>query len=164
MLRYLILQPLLRILTKSPYYAVQSILHVLFLPTPFKRAPIAYSQNPERTDITDSEGPVEVLKPGAFYSNCAVVPLNIPNDPKLMKSKPTDQQGKEKDGNKDEIILEDDGEMGGEALGRSVWESYEVQLKTWEDSENEQADESTETSNLGAAKPNTSTAVKPKDD
>ena len=35
------------------------------------------------------------------------------------------------------ISLEDDGEFGGEAVGRAVWEWYEARLKEWETQDKE---------------------------
>lgn len=92
---------------------VQSILHVLFLPTPFKssRAPAI------STSIENA--PEEVLKAGALYRECAVVHVRIPT-PDGTPS-----------GN-EEGPMPDDRELGGVHLGQSVWESFEVALKEWE--------------------------------
>lgn len=49
----------------------------------------------------------ELLKPGALYSECAVVRLQVPIQEDSEKSFP------------------DDGELGGEVVGRKVWESLE---------------------------------------
>ena len=126
--RYLILQPILRIFFKSPEMAMQSMLHVLFLPTPFK-VPVEPTQVPDATE--------EVLKPGALYRDCAVVTLQmsvseisnviaLPN-PKASSSK----KGRGKAG--EEVLdIPDDGEYGGEVAGRLVWEAYEEALKVWE--------------------------------
>jgi hypothetical protein len=116
-------QPLLRIFTKSSYSALQTVLHVLFLPTPFKSS-VGKVQGQE-------ESTTEVLKPGSFYANCSVQALKIPqafqDKPDSGKSK---IKGEDEDTKRDE--LPDDGELGGEALGRSVWESFEQALKIWE--------------------------------
>lgn len=141
---------------------MQSILHVLFLPTPFKRAlaqasaaadPVSAPTKPKsesKADKWDDALPEEVLKPGALYRECSVVTLKLP-------SLPTPSEAKDKDAKKEEsqaqgpdkgkgkgkqkaesetlepaFELEDDGEYGGEAVGRMVWEWYEVRLKEWE--------------------------------
>ncbi|TDL22923.1 hypothetical protein BD410DRAFT_787735 [Rickenella mellea] len=114
---HILLQPFSRIFARSSYYAVQTILHALFLPTPFKRA---------LADNAPVEGDEEeILKPGALYSNCAVVRLNIP-----VRSLPTAKDPKDK---KPEVVkVPHDDEMGGEEMGRLVWESFEEKLKIWE--------------------------------
>ena len=95
--RYLISQPFLRVFTKSPTAAIQSILHVLFLPTPFKLlsqttfVPTSTSNSTSSTSTANPDGankssqpqgpidaslldiPEEVLVPGALYTDCAVV-------------------------------------------------------------------------------------------
>ena len=124
--RYVILQPVLRVLFKSPEMAMQSVLHALFLPTPFK-VPVQPTQVPDAM-------PEEVLKPGALYRECAVVTLKVSVPEKLALSadpKSSSSKGKEK---AEEEVLEipDDGEYGGEVAGRLVWESYEEALKVWE--------------------------------
>ena len=88
------------------------MLHALFLPTPFKSA--SKSVTKESDDL-----PEEVLRPGALYRECAAVRLNVPAH-------------KEKEKEKEEVGLVDDGELGGEVTGRMVWESFEVGLKAWE--------------------------------
>jgi hypothetical protein len=89
---------------------MQSILHALFLPTPFKISPARNPQKPE-----------EVLKPGALYRECAVVKLQVPKPPKVDENV------------RDEVnVSEDDGELGGEISGRLVWEYFEQELKRWE--------------------------------
>jgi len=55
-----VLNPLLRILTKSPSSALQSTLHALFLPTPFKS--LTGSPNDPK-----KRAPGDVLKPGTLY-------------------------------------------------------------------------------------------------
>ncbi|KAJ2917686.1 hypothetical protein MD484_g2694, partial [Candolleomyces efflorescens] len=196
---YLLLQPILRIFTKSPSSAVQTVLHALFLPTPFKSLSMriaeqeaaASSSSSSKEDKSDSGGtdktpssssssspsklkkpqPVfrEVLKPGALYSDCAVVvSLKVPPPPpppsssssssgsddmkkdskKTKKEKSEKGKAKEKEKEKGEeldISIEDDGDYGGEAVGRVVWEAYEGALKLWEGS-------SGQTSNAGAGK------------
>jgi len=122
---YYFLQPLLRLLVKSPNAALQSVLHVLFLPTPFKRGT---AKPPTSTDssIENDALPEEILKPGALYRECAVVRLHIPSPPDPVKDLPGKGEEKEQEG------LPDDGELGGEVAGRLVWESFETALKEWE--------------------------------
>ncbi|KAL4068708.1 hypothetical protein V8B97DRAFT_1872909 [Scleroderma yunnanense] len=111
---YIILQPLLRILTKSPTSAVQSVLHVLFLPTPFKKV----------MQSSDKDSMQEVLKAGALYRECAVVDVRIPASASVPSGSDSE------DRNNTSII--DDGEFGGVRLGESVWEAFELGLKEWE--------------------------------
>jgi len=106
--------------------AMQSVLHALFLLTPFK-VPVQPTQVPDAM-------PEEVLKPGAFYRECAVVTLKVSVPEKLALSNPKDSSSKNGEGKAGEEVLEipDDGEYGGEVAGRLVWESYEEALKVWE--------------------------------
>ena len=67
--RYNILQPILRIFFKFPEMAMETVLHTLFPPTPFK-VPVKPTQVPDAM-------PEEVLKPGALYRECAVVSLQV---------------------------------------------------------------------------------------
>lgn len=61
--RYTLLSPLTFLLAKSPSSALQTILHVVFVPAQFKTR-----------ETKDSEGErTECLLPGALYSNCKVV-------------------------------------------------------------------------------------------
>jgi hypothetical protein len=48
------------------------------------------------------------------------------------KAKDEKGKGKGKGKEEDAVTLDDDGEIGGEALGRMVWEMYEAELKLWE--------------------------------
>ncbi|KAG6816743.1 hypothetical protein H0H87_003332 [Tephrocybe sp. NHM501043] len=140
---YLLLQPLLRILTKSPTAAVQTVLHALFLPTPFKvtskAAPSPKGPADQGTPIDSAviDMPEEVLKPGALYAECAAVRLNVPKPPDPLASEGISQKeekGKGKSGLREEVIeVVDDGEYGGEVMGRLVWEAYEEALKAWEE-------------------------------
>ena len=107
------------------------MLHGLFLPTPFK-------SEAHKTNETD-ELTVEVLKPGALYADCSVVrvaPQTRP--PKETPSKDEEEKkakgkGKQTDRSDDKSgALPDDGEMGGEPLGRQVWENFEAALRAWE--------------------------------
>ncbi|KAG1873087.1 hypothetical protein F4604DRAFT_1955589 [Suillus subluteus] len=61
-------QPLLRLVTKSITSAMKSVLHILFLPTPF-----------ESNAYQGTDTPEEVLKAGALYRKCDTVNLRIPS-------------------------------------------------------------------------------------
>lgn len=95
---------------------MQSILHVLFLPTPFK------SSQPPAARTSTENLPEEVLKAGALYRECAVAHVRIPTS----NDTPSTDDG-QKDG-----PIPDDGELGGVHLGQSIWESFEVALREWE--------------------------------
>lgn len=121
---------------------MQSILHVLFLPTPFKvlaSATNAPSKNATLQGPLDTSLPEEVLLPGALYADCASVKLNVKvpeelvdNDRKLRVEE-TKAKGKAKGKVTEEVLdIPDDGEYGGELAGRLVWEEYEGALKIWE--------------------------------
>ncbi|KAI0074863.1 hypothetical protein K474DRAFT_1647473 [Panus rudis PR-1116 ss-1] len=155
-LLYMMLYPILWLLTKSPKAAIQTVLHALFLPTPFKRAQatIAASLNPspsteptttteeqKKKNVSDWEEdrtPEEVLKPGALYRECSIVRINVPPLPEDFVEKREKMQKEEQEKRKksklaeDAVTLEDDGEFGGEVVGRTVWEWYELKLKEWE--------------------------------
>lgn len=159
--RYILLLPFLLITTKTPSATIQSILHALFLPTPFKvlSQSITTSTESEPLSSSSSSSPSpsppaslkprltheELLKPGALYAECAVVnlPLSIPTlneqppDHKTNPAAPTTTSKGDKDnsGNtlREEVLqIDDDGEYGGELAGRVVWEAYETALKVWE--------------------------------
>lgn len=146
--RYTVLYPIIWLIFKSSAAAEQTILHVLFLPTPFKRALAqvnAAADGPgsplQDGKSTTAAGYVfeEVLKPGSLYRECAVVDVKVPAlpppppDADDKKMKAGKDQSKQKETEKDEfVVLEDDGELGGESLGRVVWEWYETRLKDWE--------------------------------
>jgi len=128
---YFLLGPLLWLLTKSPTSGAQTVLHGLFLPTPFK----SEAHNKAETD----ELTVEVLKPGALYADCSVVRVT----PRVQPSEQTrskdgqgetaKEKGKQPDKREDKSgTLPDDGETGGEPLGRQVWENFEAALRVWE--------------------------------
>jgi hypothetical protein len=146
----MLLQPLLRIFAKSSTIAIQSVLHALFLPTPFK---VLSQSNPGTNDgkprgeakggLIDSsltDIPEEVLKPGALYADCAVVRLKVPLPSSAVeqlafeRAKNKDKgNGKNKNTETEEVLeIPDDGEFGGEVTGRLVWEAYEEALKGWE--------------------------------
>jgi hypothetical protein len=156
------LQPFLRVFTKSPTAAIQSILHVLFLPTPFKllsestlvsvSTSKSNSTPSASTSTSNADGasktaslldmPEEVLVPGALYADCAVVvnltvKLDNPDIQLQVNDEEVKSGAKETSTNKEtkrgEVIeLADDGEYGGELAGRLVWEGYEAGLKVWE--------------------------------
>lgn len=144
--------------------ASQSVLHTLFLPTPFKRAlahlakattaaPDAPAGAPEAEEKQGAatltpDAFTEVLKPGALYRECSIVTLPVPGLPpkpedknaegsgkegeKAKKGKGKAAKGKEKEGVEELLDIEDDGEYGGEGVGRVVWEWYETHLRAWE--------------------------------
>ncbi|KAJ7468993.1 hypothetical protein FB451DRAFT_1255464 [Mycena latifolia] len=120
-LLYLLLYPILLIFTKSAQASIQSMLHVLFLPTPFK------------VGATDAGAePGELLKPGALYAECAVVRVRVSTAaPETAKEGAGVTDGKPAVEGEGET-LPDDGELGGERVGRVVWETYEAGLKLWE--------------------------------
>lgn len=143
--RYLILQPILRIVTKPPTAAMQTVLHALFLPTPFKI--LSRPTNKTKTtakgtpiDASLTEMPEEILKPGALYAECAVVRLNIPTPANPLVSEDKKEKGK---GKAEVLEIPDDGEFGGEVTGRLVWEAYEEALKVWEKANPPKEEEST---------------------
>jgi len=127
-----VLNPLLRILTKSPSSALQSTLHALFLPTPFKS--LTGSPNDPK-----KRAPEEVLKPGTLYAECAVVSVRVraPADPALAAAAQEKAGGKDTNaaGAGEAAARPDDGELGGVALGMQVWDDYERELKLWESAE-----------------------------
>ncbi|KAJ6468604.1 hypothetical protein C8R47DRAFT_1187951 [Mycena vitilis] len=134
---YILLYPLLFLLTKSASATLQSVLHVLFLPTPVK---IAKSDTPKTKTLDVNAEPEEALKPGALYAECAVVKLGVPGPSAssvVADPLPDSDKGKTKEGTTErkdttEIEIPDDGELGGEAGGRAVWEAYEAGLRGWE--------------------------------
>ena len=128
---------------------MQTILHVLFLPTPFKllAATNAAKDNTPQgpLDVLADDMPEEVLLPGALYADCAAVKINvkIPDEVRerdrqiqaeAAKARANGKGKKKEQGSgKDEVLdLVDDGEYGGELAGRLVWEEYEAALKNWE--------------------------------
>ncbi|KAI1790381.1 hypothetical protein LXA43DRAFT_891085 [Ganoderma leucocontextum] len=150
-LAYIVLFLPLVLLTKTSESALQTVLHSLFLPTPLKRAQLkvdaaaddevrkaqAQATPAEGSESGKGRGParianVEVLKPGALYRECAVVEFDVPKPAVLFPEPKDSKTAKGKEQPKVESILEDDGEFGGEAVGRAVWEWYEVRLKEWE--------------------------------
>ncbi|KAI0295212.1 hypothetical protein BC826DRAFT_1008863 [Russula brevipes] len=111
-----------------------STLHALFLPTPFKF--LSFSpEDPQK------RAPEEVLKPGALYAECAVVPARVPaasaaagdkSDTRAKAAKDSSTPGGDGDATRPDA---DDGELGGVALGMAVWDEYERELKAWEAAE-----------------------------
>ncbi|THH32442.1 hypothetical protein EUX98_g1714 [Antrodiella citrinella] len=158
LLLYILMYPFLWIFTKPSKTAEQTVLHTLFLPTPFKRAlaqvdaatdtASAFSPSKEKQESPEDFLPEEVLKPGALYRECAVVNLRVPSLPhppekqEDQKAKDAKKKAKKGKGKEEEeiVVLEDDGELGGESLGRMVWEWYETRLKDWETNERAQLD------------------------
>lgn len=144
--RYILLQPLLRIFAKTPTHAVQSVLHALFLPTPFKFASTSQEDSSTTSASNDqNHGRLqeEALKPGALYADCSVVrlPLLNPQPHPASRSKTTEDKKYEKgDETGQEQRVADDGEYGGEEMGRLVWESFEEALKKREKEEDADVD------------------------
>ncbi|KAJ3553769.1 hypothetical protein NM688_g3440 [Phlebia brevispora] len=170
LLMYWILFPLIWLFAKSSGMGMQSVLHVLFLPTPFKRAlahayasvdaTLAAQEKAAASNESKDEKKIvgdmftEVVKPGALYRECSVVAFGLPPLPpppqqtgdkdkeENADQKKVGEASKQKGSNKnsdegpgEELNIPDDGEYGGESMGRVVWEWYEKKLKTWEDSE-----------------------------
>jgi len=143
-LLYILLQPLLRIFTKTPTAAAQTVFHALFLPTPFKAlSQSAAGVNTEKAkgpkgnpiDPSATEMPEEVLKPGALYADCAVVKLKVMAPAAVDEVKGGDirkERGENKAMEEEVLDIQDDGEFGGEVMGRLVWEAFEEALKAWE--------------------------------
>ncbi|KAH8110510.1 hypothetical protein DFH11DRAFT_1620114 [Phellopilus nigrolimitatus] len=127
LLIYILLQPFHRILTKTPSQTIQSVLHVLFLPTPFKSVTMPVSDSSGKNPDDDLL-PEEVLKPGALYSNCSIVRVDLQNRVPI----PDGSDEKHGGSTNPETKVSDDGEYGGETLGRLVWESFEEALKSRE--------------------------------
>ena len=137
--RYILLQPLLQIFAKSPSYTAQTVLHALFLPTPFK---LASSSTDDASAKRGASLPsVEALKPGALYADCSVVGINLSKNllslPKADAEPDAGKKGqkKAKEKAKEGEEMEDDGEYGGREMGQFVWESFEASLKAREKAE-----------------------------
>lgn len=130
---------------KSSRSAIQSVLHALFLPTPFKSlgTTVAAPATAPSSDLLD-----EVLKPGALYAECAVVNVKLTPPPIVDDS--TDEAPDEKNGREattgkgkgkkeetvdDVPVMPEDHDMGGVVVGTMVWEAYETSLKEWEAAE-----------------------------
>jgi hypothetical protein len=74
--------------------------------------------------------PEEVLKPGALYSECAAVQLQVTLPQSIIKEHEHTAKEERADAS-EENRMADDGELGGELAGRLVWESFEKELKSW---------------------------------
>ncbi|KAF7289895.1 hypothetical protein MIND_01364200 [Mycena indigotica] len=121
MLFYAIMYPFLLVFAKSAAASIETVLHSLFLPTPFKvmsAEELPRHQSQER----------EVLKPGALYAECSVA--KVPMRVEVETATEAASMEKPVEG-KEELKMVEDGELGGEVLGRRVWEAYEMGLKTW---------------------------------
>ena len=70
----------------------------------------------------------EILRPGALYSDCSVVRPRLNKRNWEAEIKETSSNGKLEQLRD----VEDKEELGGEELGRIVWESCEQSLKQWE--------------------------------
>jgi hypothetical protein len=128
--RYIVLQPLLFIFVKSSRSAIQTILHALFLPTPYK-TPIADADaTPPAPPTRSTALRDEVLKPGALYAECAVVRVHVP--PLAVTPEISEEKGKEKEDGDERPTMAEDGELGGVGVGTAVWEHFERALKDWE--------------------------------
>ncbi|KAI5898938.1 uncharacterized protein SCHCODRAFT_02685061 [Schizophyllum commune H4-8] len=135
---YVLLNPLFRLLAKGSSAAIQSILHALFVPTPFK-----ILAGTVEKDTTDADGDVkprqEVLKPGALYAECAVVPLEvtvpdewIEQDAQNETAKAEKEKGKAKaksNAQDETLSLADDREYGAFEAALKVWEASEEKEK-----------------------------------
>ncbi len=75
--------------------------------------------------------PEEVLKPGALYAECAVVPIHIPAS-SIPRTGGKTEEDKGKERSDGDSSLPDDGELGGVALGMQIWDDYERELKVWD--------------------------------
>lgn len=121
---------------------MQTVLHALFLPTPFKvlsQSSVGTmdekSKNTKGSPIDSSviDMPEEVLKPGALYADCAVVRLKVPLPPSAVEQRASEKETVNDGETAAEVLdIQDDGEFGGELMGRLVWEAYEEALKDWE--------------------------------
>ncbi|KZT03881.1 uncharacterized protein LAESUDRAFT_738043 [Laetiporus sulphureus 93-53] len=156
-LLYIVLLPLLVVITKSPDNAIQSVLHALFLPTPMKRVFAQVNAAVNSAPLRDKQEATEnrtfyeeVLKPGALYRECAVVQVALPPLPKRPSPPAGEKADKGKAKGKAKEMagvtetashtgFTDDGEFGGETMGRAVWEWYEDRLKKWEAQAKERA-------------------------
>jgi hypothetical protein len=76
-----------------------------------------------------------LLKPGALYSECAAVHLHL----SASRAAEMDEHGAgSQNGNdnpdtaKSAVGPSDDEYLGGEPIGRQVWETLEKELKIWE--------------------------------
>ena len=77
---------------------MQSVLHALFLPTPFKV--------PEQLTRVPDVMPEGVLKPSAFYRECAIVTFQVSVPEILALSNPKASPSKKGKGKTEEEVLE----------------------------------------------------------
>jgi len=117
---YIILYPLLLLVAKSSYSAMQTVLHVLFVPTQAKLRASELSDPQHKV----TEDDVKCLVPGGLYANCGVVRVDLP------VSISSSETGKSRDGKE-----ADQGESPADVLGRGVWETMEREVKEWNLSE-----------------------------
>nr|GAT49954.1 predicted protein [Mycena chlorophos] len=125
LITYALLYPFLFVFAKSAGASIETVLHALFLPTPFKI--LSAEEHPK-----DSGEDREVLKPGALYAECAVVrvPMRVEEETAAEAAASAPEKAPEGSG-KEELKMPDDREFGGEVLGRRVWEAYEKGLREW---------------------------------
>ncbi|KAF8320394.1 hypothetical protein DL93DRAFT_1839095 [Clavulina sp. PMI_390] len=107
----IVLTPFVFVFTKSARAASQTILHTLFLPHPMKTQLISEdapssASSPSSASTTSKEPPI--LKPGRLYRDN--LPIVLP-------------------GNAEGNLIER------EDVGRAVWETYEAEVKKWEEEE-----------------------------
>ncbi|KAF8150377.1 hypothetical protein K438DRAFT_1988535 [Mycena galopus ATCC 62051] len=143
---YLLLTPLLLLLTKSARASAQSVLHVLFLPTVGKISKTKPKPKTSDAAADPLAEPEEALKAGALYAECAVVRLGVPSSPgsrpgsgstpsstaPATSGKGKGKEREEGDADAGGPQVQDDADLGGERAGRAVWEAYEAGLKAWE--------------------------------
>jgi len=124
-LSYLLLFPIIFLLSKTSFSALQTILHVLFVPTRAKlRSSELSLSDPKRAqDPASLEEEIRCLVPGGLYANCGVVRVKLPAAP---PSKEVEKKA-EKRGEKEEDPSD--------VLGREVWEMMEREIKEWDESE-----------------------------
>ncbi|KAG8867044.1 hypothetical protein FRC20_006835 [Serendipita sp. 405] len=107
---YAVVLPFLYVFAKSSEAAIQSVLHALFLPTPLKTTTRAGSTGQDH-DRHSAATTEELLRGGALYAECNCVSLSRDGETRL----------------------------GGEEVGRMVWESLEAELAEWRKAEDVKA-------------------------
>ncbi|KAG8826132.1 hypothetical protein FRC19_009659 [Serendipita sp. 401] len=110
LLCYAVVLPFLYVFAKSSEAAIQSVLHALFLPTPLKTTTRAGSTGQDH-DRHSAATTEELLRGGALYAECNCVSLSRDGETRL----------------------------GGEEVGRMVWESLEAELAEWRKAEDVKA-------------------------
>jgi len=125
MILYLLLFPIIFLLSKTSFSALQTVLHVLFVPTRAKlRASELSLSDPKRAqDPASLEEEIRCLVPGGLYANCGVVRVKLPSVPLNSNA----EKKAEKSGEKEEDPSD--------VLGREVWEMMEREIKEWDESE-----------------------------